>query len=345
MALDFDLIIALCKAVGVLVAGGLGAAAIIHSKLHDEVTGKLNARGKYFLVGICISSAVGIVTSVFETWKAKSESQEQAARTEQVLREINRSIQPIGEFKLSYWIEIPKGNTGVDQYIDRIRAGIDSRLPMLRNYSSAIQQDEIKGLSVTVLDRDASIWRVSISHESDLWPISTDEEGIKNLAEFMSVSIHMMRKPVNPENFAPVFGLTDFGVFENFLDARTHFEWDLKDQKLILSATVEFPKELWYSNGRISSVLDFYGAQMMVFFPGSSDYVVPEAFLQHGMKVNNTKELSRSLNIESFLLSFGNGRSISVSGDKFKKTKYKDGYPVFSVIFPSNEDDFRKFIK
>lgn len=340
--MDFDLLIALLKVIGALVGGILGAAAIF-SNFRDSITGKLSAWGKAVLAGIVFSSIIGVVTSIVETWKARNEALDQAAKTESILREINRSLQPIVELNMSSWLEIQQGNKTVDRYIQRLRAGISDRLPALSApITTQSPTEALKGLHAWARGSDGSVLNVKIDPDSDLWPKEKDEVGISNVLLASSFSIHILKEPVDPEKFQPIFGRTDFGAFSISL-GEARLAWDLRNQKLEITAKNEFPKYSWSTNGKISSIEDLKGSQILIFPSHSSDFQPSFTVVSPDIKSAESKEIGRALVLRAVILSFGDGRSIQINSRKWKKSKYVGGYPVFSVVLPSNDPEFVRF--
>jgi hypothetical protein len=144
---DADIVIGLFKVAGALIAGALGVAALLAD--YRDPVGKLSRAGIAVFAGIVISSMVGVVTSVVETQKARSEGLEQAARTEALLREISRAVQPIRELRLSYWIELPQGHKVIDDYVKRVTPIIEERLPKLTQMPPP-PSEELKGYQLRV---------------------------------------------------------------------------------------------------------------------------------------------------------------------------------------------------
>ena len=340
---DFDLAIALLKVAGALAGGLLGAAAIF-TDFHDHGTGRLRPWGKAVLVGIIASSFVGVVTSVVEAWKAKSESQEQAERTEAVLRQVSRAIQPITDLKVNFWMELPPGNPIVDGYITRVSTAIEERLPELNKRIPPLEQKH-KGLDPWARGFKGEVTHVSIKPESDLWPNGEAERHLDVLAKFMALSVEMFRVPIDPGAYAPVHGNSDFGVHA-FLGKDVRIDWDLEKKRLVFIGRDHYEKSFWATNGRITSVVDLHGAQLMIFPPWAAEYDL-KALLGPDVDKDTAerRKLVHSLELRSVTLGLGEGRSIHLRGSQFKKRAFAAGFPVFVVEFPKDQRAFEDFVR
>jgi hypothetical protein len=182
---------------------------------------------------------------------------------------------------------------------------------------------------------------VEIKPESDLWP-RDDEAVIGNAARFFSLSVDIFKKAIAPEEYWPVNGASDFGVL-SIMPKRSVLDWDRRKKRLIVVGETQFDKTFWKTNGKITSIVDLYGAQLLLFPPGSHDVELPVNFA--AFQNEKQTELSRSVNLKTIMLDFGDGRSFWVKGKSFKKSAYRGGYPVFSVTLPSDAKEFEEFTK
>jgi hypothetical protein len=337
VAIDSDTTIAILKATGAVAGGVLGIAGLLADFKNKE--GVLTTAGRAVLFGIVLSSAIGVSDTIFEAYKAKSDSKSQAERTEHMLHEISRNLQPITELSASYWIEIPPGSKIVDSYIARLSKGIEDRMEALNAVSGKHQDD---GLTVSMNDSDGTPLTVNITSKSDLWP-KGEEEVIGDITAFFPLTITILKNPVSPETYAPVWqskrqSLSALAI----MPKSSVLTWDIKTRRLSIFATSEFYKSAWVSDGSIVSVLDLRGAQLILVTPNSSESSRAQL---HNDQVweGNMEMLDASLRLRALVLRFGGGRRMELSGKQFKKTKYAFGYPIFSLVFPKNDDEFETF--
>jgi hypothetical protein len=326
-----EIIIALLKAAGTIIGGVLGVVGLVTNFKNRNA-------GVLVLLGIVLAAIIGTGSSIVEGYKAKSDSSEQLVRTEHLLNELARSIQPITKLSACYWMEIPPGNKAIDSYIKRLSAGIETRIETLRDISH-IPRDT--GLSIVASDIDDEPINIEINNKSDLWP-QGDEAFIGVTAQFLLLSVIILRKPTNLETFRPIRGAAnlDFSA-DGLIPDHSVLSWDRKKQRLYVVARMEFNKGLWETNGKITSLVDLYGSQILLLPANSSDFVLPKRYAP--LRNIEVETLDRSLALKTISLTFAEGRSIWISGKIFMKTKYGFGYPIFSVTLPRDEAEFRQF--
>src|SRR5438046_6776193 len=139
--LDPDTVIAALKFAGALVGGVLGVMGVLlnFKRPDNRVTGW----GVLVLIGIALSAAAGVFGSIAEGYKAKSEAALQSARTETLLKELSRAIQPITQLEITYWATVPSDAPGVQAYVDRVSKAIETQKDQLRTFGFVDGKDII----------------------------------------------------------------------------------------------------------------------------------------------------------------------------------------------------------
>ena len=113
-------------------------------------------------------------------------------------------------------------------------------------------------------------------------------------------------------------------------------QYDYSDKSLRIFGSQQFSPGLWKKNGKISSIADLNGAQIILVPNSASDYKLPDRFSKFTYK--EQRELSKAVNIKTIVFSFANGHEIWVDGSHITKSKYQSGFPVFSIIFPESNE-------
>ncbi len=332
--MDIDAVLALLKIVGAAVGGILGIAGLL-ADFHNA-SGRLSKAGYWVLAGIVLAMAAGVGGSVIEGYKAKSDSVEQANRTQRLLHEINRTLQPITRLQSTYWVEIPRGDPVVERYIDRLSKGVEARLQALREIRFPAPYP---GLSISASDVHDEPWIIDITEKSDLWPKGA-ERLIGQLAREMTLAVFLLKSPINPETFQPIQGTVDLSAGEIF-PKTVQLAWDRKRSRLSIFATTEYSKGLWNRNGRLNSILDLPGIQIFFIPPHTSDFRLPERYAR--FIDERLEKLARSIELTTVRLSFAEGQSVWLHRNQFRKTRYIGGYPMFSVVLPTDEGEFNTF--
>src|SRR5712691_4022179 len=152
--------IALIKTAAAIFGLALGLLALLGN--YKSPTGALTPTGRTVFILIVLTAVAAVGASVIEAYKAESESTKQAARTERVLRELSRTIQPITQLSVFCQLQIPPGNGTVDRYIERLSSGIESQIDALRK----VYPKELAGLQVRSLDLNREPLDIKISQTS-----------------------------------------------------------------------------------------------------------------------------------------------------------------------------------
>jgi hypothetical protein len=105
--------------------------------------------------------------------------------------------------------------------------------------------------------------------------------------------------------------------------------------------TTHYDKKLWRNNGRVTSISDLLGAQVILvqrhgvgMTKNSNPYERSNA--------SPERTLSRLTELRLVSLSFREGHQFWLRGDAFKKTRLMDDSDGFSIVFPTSEDGFEK---
>jgi len=319
--MDINAVLALVKIAGALISIALGVYGLLNSKYWT-----LNGIGIAVLIGIVVFGLLSAGASWIEAYKAKSESREQAARTEHLLRELSRSIQPITQLSALYRVQIPPGNRTVDSYIQRLSSGIEAQVDMLRTFKGPYG---LRAISFDAAGERREPLDIQIDQQSDLWP-RNEEAIIGMVASSLTLSVRVRKQPIIPEKFDFMSIQSDFEADASMPDQAV-LVWNRKMSELYISVGYNYDKRLWHRSGRITSWVDLYGSQIFLL---PSRYENPDA----------AAVLIRSLELRTIALTFAEGRTIFLPRRKLKKTTiYRDRYPVFSITLPEDEVTFREF--
>jgi hypothetical protein len=211
---DTDLIVGSLKAASAAITGVLGIAAILTN--YKKPNGELTRGGRWVFAGIAVSTFVGLLTTGFETYKAREDSKEQAKRTETVLREVTRAVQPITQMGLYAALEVPPGNKKVDPYIARFRAGIAEIGPLFQlPMSEQFTPDNLakRGGIYPSLNDDGSVATYAVQQNTKYWPTREQEMDLHLLVTGLDMPFYIFKKPIEPKDFEFVGGLADFEAY------------------------------------------------------------------------------------------------------------------------------------
>jgi hypothetical protein len=248
--MDSVTVIAALKITGALLGGVLGVMGVLlNFKRPDN---RISGWGVIVLVGIALSAAAGVFGSIAEGYKAKSEAALQSARTETLLRELSRAIQPITQLEITYWATVPSEAPGVHAYLDRVSKAIEAQRGQLRTITFA----DDKGIHVTSSGQNDEPLRIDLGLHSRLWPRG-NEPPVGTVALGFHLSVFIRKIPIKTEEFRPVIG-TDGPDAADWVATtlpatgrnRNRLIFDRRTRGFEIFGTGKFPKALWHSNGR-----------------------------------------------------------------------------------------------
>ncbi|PXX07429.1 hypothetical protein C8R27_1525 [Nitrosomonas ureae] len=340
------------KISSIVITTSLGILSLLFNFRSDE--GKITKGGKLILMIMLFSSSISVITTIIEANESKNQAQEQLARTTQVLHEFNRTQTPITHVEIAYWLELPKNNIEVQNYIASLDDYIATNMDEIMRVEIPIFDEVNKkylstGLSVASLGFNGELSTVHIEPQSEYWPSSTENNNLSSSARSYSFTIAIRKNIINPEKFDSMIstneGYSDF-IAMGPINLNNKLDYDFINKKLFIFGNQEFHPNFWSSNGKITSIADLKGSQLFLIPPNSNTII--EHHLDRFEKVisreqrNSQKEITKAIKIKTLRFSFANGHEIWVDGTHIKKTPYINGYPLYSFTFPDNKEDFLK---
>lgn len=337
--MDIDSALLYLKLFMAFLTGILGLIGLLF-KFRDD-NGQITAGGFTIIFGIIISLFIAFSITVYETRISTIAAKEQLERTQNVLIEFNRTQQPIKRLYVTYHFDFPEDDDLVNDYIEMIERIVSHNKEKLM---SIPHHEEYKGFEIITIDINEEPISISIEQDSLYWP-KNDYEVIARVAFASFIGIHIFTMPIEPNKFFPLhavypkdkfkYPVSDF-IANGFSIGRNALHLDYQERKLSISGRIEFSPELWLTNGNIRSIIDLHGSQIFIVLPSSSNSNIPQRF--NNILDVRAKELSRKLNIGTVFLSFAHGHQIAINGKNFSKTKYVNGYPVYSLIMPKDDE-------
>jgi len=178
---------------------------------------------------------------------------------------------------------------------------------------------------------------------SKYWPSPEEYEALSSVALFYSFSIYINKNNIEPEMFNSIVstdpGYSDF-IALSVPAVLNSLDYDYQSKKLFIRGSYEFAPVLWKKSGAISSIVDLYGAQILLLPSNSTDHELLDRYSQVLPKelIMKQRELSSAVNIRTIMFSFAEGHEIWIESTHIKKSSYLGGYPVFSIILPKDNE-------
>lgn len=335
-----DILITALKVVGAIVTALLGIVGVLVN--FKDAEGKLTKWGYLVIVGIAASSLTVVGAVVAEGYKAQLTAAEQLARTQQLLQEVNRAIQPITQLKMSYWVRLPKNNRLFSDYTSRVSKSIRDNIDAIR---ASLPQPEKKwnDTSVIVASSDGEPITIHIGKNSSLMP-NVSQSYMGNLGYLMAFSVYIFKNPIKPEQFSYVISLRDGGpdwiATGPPVGIENQLWFNYQNQELEIFGSTTIDKKYWLSNGKISSIIDLKGAQLFLVPPGKRIFGVPVNL--KGFTIPEiVNEAFASVELKTIVLEFAEGREFWLSEKDLIKSNFREGYPAYSIILPETDEGLR----
>ena len=331
--MDIEDLITATKVAGALIGGVLGVIGVVFN--FKKSNGKISNWGTAVIAGIVLSAIVGIITSITEGRKARFEALQQGARTEQLLMELSRTVQPINDLRVYHRLILPSEAPFVRNYLKRLSKLVNTVSPIGEG-GSPFRRSKLDPNLLFML-ADGSI-RVEINSKSPFWPKENEDEGKLWLwAKSYGFAVHIRKTPIEPEQFNPVIGSdtseggSDWIALPNLVNDNS-LRYESRHGSLEINGSHTYDKNLWHSNGKITSFVDLYGAQL---------FLVPSPTQSVSWHSDGTLALSPDHVAEAIIpkhihLSFGSGRGVWVNSATLTRA-HSHGQITYSIILPKTE--------
>ncbi|WP_234105708.1 hypothetical protein [Enterobacter bugandensis] len=328
-------------------SGVVGVLGILN--VFKTPQGRLSAWGWVAIVFIIISTFAGFFLTSKEKKDSEVEKKQLQSKLDKLILDVVKVKQPIGSVKLFYWTIFPDSSPEVIKYKGYIKDKIEHRKSDdIFSKRPSVNRD----LVGSVVGVNSEIAQFDINPDSIYWPSSKFPE-IRSLVSVFSISLCVSLNRVNLDNFRFLMGgrssktETDWCASGMPPGDNTIF-YDVKSDKLGLMTTVNYKKEFIYSNGSVTSVRDFYGADVFFGLPSSGSESLKTYMLSHGatketiVRQERIAKIINGMVTKSLLLDLGNGQGFTIQGKYLKRNKTEFGRPYFYLTTPANDSDMNK---
>jgi len=344
-----DLAIAIFKYAGMLLTGVFGVLGLL-VKFKDE-DGKITRHGRAALFLIVLSTIVAVASHSLELHRSQAEKEraaearsretlDEVRRTQRTVLEITRSLHPIKDLRIGYFIRVPMDHESVAAYRKRFEDQLARILPQLNTKSPVLGVFE----SARV---DGKIASVTIGPFSPLFPAKPKEKHAHQVLRYSEIELHFFRKPIDPYSHERISdrhtGIqpdlavrVSAGLGESGLSGSHEVTYEMSDRVFrFFASRIDSDPKYWESTGEIVSIPDLAGAQMFVFLP--SVMVSGESEVDRVLP-----EIRKGFELETLILSMSGGRELWFR--RAALTRYSDsrGLPVYVYTFPPRWEDLRK---
>jgi hypothetical protein len=304
--------IATLKVITILVTAFIGIFASL-TNFRDH-RGRITRHGWIGLLGVIAagSSAAGL--------QLYSDAQQEKS-VFAILSEIDRTLHPLPGLTVQFSLRPDWQKEGFRNYFNKMEASFDhatsfGSFPFPRREESPL-------LNYTVCDVNLAL----LFYREIIDPASF-EYNISGSGEDLRIRV---TNPCQYSNFPIAISVGRFS-----------WDYDLRGAKLrrldlmVDDRKIDSTSDEWKSNGKIASLHDLLGAQLIVQLD-SPGYPVNAEFTR-----NTIQEYRQSIQLADLIIRLQNGIVMRFDADNLKRYSGKNGFAVYSFIFPKTMGELIK---
>lgn len=265
-----DIVLVVVKIVGILTSGILGVMSSV-LKIKDG-SGQLTIKGKFFIAGSVAGLCAALISQILETYlqrqaqaASQMESLESTRKLQQIMANLNRSLQPLGKFS----VFIHDAHVSLDDIaFDGYKKRLDKTISVYLNKS---QRERM-------LDRDISApfgfgrgddykpTSISVEAGGKYYPSVQDNKKIGAMAFPICYRFVFFKESIKADSYSPIqhygSGLGDLRA-DTFLPKPFPLSKNLNTGVYSIGGNLEF-RDWEDVSGKIVSIPDLAGAQLFI---------------------------------------------------------------------------------
>ena len=289
------------------------------------------------IAGVTLVALFGTVTTIFESSSRRQNEKKTASQQQKVLQDIERTLHPINSVSVFYNFQLSRNYIPAYDYVQDTMSRLSKisadtgpfEIHKSLNFNKAFGAIHVNPSSIDLGGRPENF---DVSFLSPLWPHGNNAFIAMALSQFHP-SIFLLKKPVDPKTFSPIIGLYEGSadlIMPNIsLAELKEINFNYKDQTVGLLQREMLDSRSWHSDGKISSLLDLAGSQIIIT-AGTGDI--------DGCK-GRLGLLTSELEMRMFNLDFGAGLSFWFNPKLLMRTVEQNGCVQYSFIFPSDYEN------
>ena len=324
------------KILGIVLTGAFGALALLKD-FKDKKKKVITKWGKIALCGMFLSTALAITTQVLESRKPAGDFSSQ-----QILSGINRSMNPIKNVRVTYWLRVPFSAPEFSAYRARLEKGIAAVLAshdLSHPEKGFISRSGPNGPEAVEIPRASPL----MPQKSELIPYYA--------LRFSGLHFSFFKNPRPDSDLLGSHGLPpadlslQVGTDTGEKDSETYsLQYDLKTHDVSIFAMDLFSDpQYWRTNNHIQTVPDLAEDQLAVQI---DDTMVPT--LPANGEVDPTGQaishLRSQMQLDSLILKIDTRELWLKRFDRNMKRLESNGarpFALYTTLFPKNVDDLQ----
>jgi len=268
MTFDLELLKVILGILSIFGATVSGVAALL-VEYKDKKTGRITKWGRYALFGLAISFLIGTSNAWIDYTQKSRETRDAAERsrintekTLQIVSDINRSLNPFKDVRVSFSFAYPFDDPDLAPYRQRLDQGVRDLLPDIQSQG----QGDVQGVQ-WYMKKGNTIRSVSIKKGSSLAP-SSSEYLAREIFFRRALTLNFFKTPIDPSTFdisEPAPDITMRFLASEYDEEEMPVEYDLDSKTITFHGfrILSEPQD-WGSTGKIVSMLDLPGSQLII---------------------------------------------------------------------------------
>ncbi len=310
-----------------------GSLIGIYGILHDfkDKDGNITKNGRNILTTMIVAMVISIVSQSVEYIIDQKSTLAEIKINNEILNDINRSLNPVRELRLSCNILLSKDSTNISNFDKRFKKELSLLKKNLRNIPSDVLLNEYK--IVIPFREEFGEDEIFIKPESKLLPNELKEKLEYNAFYYNEIYIIVNKKPISIDSIRSKPFEIDRDLSLNFFAGNNPFENIVEDQKNnfffkviknnihLLCDNIAVDARDYYNNGKILSIQDLAGAQMIISIDNYK---------------NNVDEIVKGFILSELILKVSEGREININKEDLSKIETFDNKPIYIYNFPES---------
>lgn len=296
--------------------------------------GRLTKVGWSVIAGIVVSGVLGSATTLIDESVARNDRNALDQQNTAMLRDIERSMQPLQELSVGYILKTVRGDNLLDTYISDLIASNKRAFDAFANPHLAAATDTLQQFPGVYRAGDDGHGGVALSMDPEvLLKTNPQFAPLYDVLVRPEIELYFYNSQMTPDKllalgqkFLPMANLAATRATNQGRPAEVTVSRN--SDLLTIGESTTFSKERWSSDSSMYSLLDLEGAT--VFF-----LVGPFNSSQCG-----NGEDSSHLSLESVSVNFGTGHSVSISGSHLRKSQLANHCTIYWFTFPKEDKEF-----
>lgn len=349
-----NILIAILKYISITV-GTMAGVAGLYIDFKNKKTNKISKKG-YIILTLIISA--GIITLLLQSFelardninaeKTASMSLKQGRINNKILTDLTRTLRPLNEIRLTFFIEIPINDSKLAEYKKRLEMGLDSIMLIVQREAEKIKDDENKyfelirlydnyGLDFTGSAEGGGVM-VEVTPDSPLYPSESLETlayytmfyGQLNLSFFRDSTLNVLSDSAQPDLNLRI----NTGLVDNGLSGLHNILFSSGTRQLYITArAIVCNSKCWRNSVNTSSTIDLLGSRLLISLPSN---------LVFGSKVLDDQifELRKKFNLVELTLEIEKSRYITIRNPK--SVESDTGLPEYLYNLPKTDEELNQ---